>query len=88
MDKHTPGPWIVFIGDDDFDILPAGRPGEIAGRITNSADASLIVAAPDMLKALIKVRSSLTELGVDGWSDAPHLMDVVGAAIAKAEGQS
>lgn len=34
-----------------------------------------------MLGALRDVEHSLKDLGADGWSDAPHLMQVIRAAI-------
>lgn len=51
---HTPGPWIVFHSDEDGpnDVLPAMRPGHIALSIAVDADASLIAAAPDLLREL------------------------------------
>lgn len=90
MSGYTPGPWIVFIGEDDFDVLPAGRQGEIAGRITNTHDASLIAAAPDMFKAL---QGAMVIIEMMSWPDhSSHGLrsafdkrrDAILAAIAKA----
>lgn len=41
----------------------------------------------ELVAALREVVSSLETLGEDGWSDAPHLMSVCRAAIAKAGGK-
>ena len=49
--SHTPGPWIVFMGEAFFHILPAGRPGEVAS-CAKSDNADLIASAPDLLAAL------------------------------------
>lgn len=50
--SFTPGPWIVFVGDGYFDILPAGREGYVAEDIKNTHDADLIAAAPKLLAAV------------------------------------
>lgn len=49
-------------------------------RVVNSHD--------EMLAALKDTQDALRELGPDGWSEAPHLLNVISAAIAKAEGRS
>jgi hypothetical protein len=104
MSTYTPGPWTCDVTDQGgagrsaYVGVDAPENHQIVARVVcyddrlnnlpYQANARLIAAAPDMLAALIEVRSSLTELGVDGWSDAPHLLNVVGAAIAKAENRS
>lgn len=85
MSKHTPGPW---------EFVPAGvepvvqKAGEFPhGFICNVgsqnfvADARLIAAAPDLLEALKMV---LQHGRID---NSEERMNVVSAAIAKAEGR-
>ena len=52
MNKHTPGPWVGFVDNDIYSVMPAMRPGTICEYIANPGDASLIAAAPDLLEAL------------------------------------
>jgi hypothetical protein len=60
MTDYTPPPWIVFVGESVFDVLPAGRPGSVAVNIANSADADVIAAAPDLFEAAL--RQEMAEL--------------------------
>ena len=94
---HTPGPWIVFAADGEFDVLPAMRSGAIACIASNhaSADASLIAAAPDMLAALKSAEAALDVASavIDADDCVEASLQVRGtlllviAAIAKANSQ-
>lgn len=102
MSEHTPGPWCIAYGDSGRPrAIYAPKDKNIPGAIGNvirwngiglpsspiaHANALLIAAAPDMLEALKDAQGCLRELGEDGWSDAPYLLNVIGAAIAKATG--
>lgn len=91
---HTPGPWRVI---DETDILALeGTPSSIVVASTKffegpstsweRANARLIAAAPDLLKALIAGRATHGELCHAG-KDCVFIVDA-NAAIAKAEGRS
>lgn len=86
MGKHTPEPWIIFVdrssGESRFDVLPAGRDGEIACDIANEADAQLIMAAPALLRAC---RAALNMVDGDG---APPNWNTLRAAVSLATDNS
>ena len=89
---HTPGPWTVTRHDD----LPIGnihhgphKPGEVSvcavslrGNGTDAANARLIAAAPDLLRAL-KVLTLEAGAGLIGDAD-PKALAQAREAIAKA----
>lgn len=97
--KHTPGPWSAEIGDggefgDWAEIHGPGRVHPIAEiamtqgtpfGLEDEANAILIAAAPDLLKALRRIAAKCS---------APHKEQddctccLARAAIAKAEGRS
>lgn len=103
---HTPGPWVVLAVEDFIEICPAMRPGDIC-KIERSpfegsgaANAFLILAAPDMFKAL-QVLAAIPFESIEGLRDASDDVGVCGvnahkicighirdarAAIAKATG--
>lgn len=95
MSKSTPGPWYVApslneIVNADHGFLRYDIRADyllIGALYENKADARLIEAAPDLLKAL----SCLVEIedgpgmAVVGW---PEAMDAARAAISKATGGS
>lgn len=56
--KHTPGPWSIDQGVNDYFIMTDN--GRLCGYIERKADADLIVAAPDMLTALRGLRAEVT----------------------------
>lgn len=88
--QHTPGPWIVFVGADDFAVLPAGRLGEVAGGIANTHDASLIAAGPDMFAALKTLLRKFENCSRSHGNDDEVIADATAfarAAIAKAQGK-
>ena len=88
--KHTPGPWYAVDGNKhrDFNqiaIRASGLRRKTGGDVSvchverfNEANARLIAAAPELLQAL----KACWDLGID-----EHLVPMVRAAIAKAEGK-
>jgi len=97
MSKHTPGPWEVNLFDDterpgikadNFSVVFFGVRDEddagVWGRTAEEeiANARLIAAAPDLLKACMMMDKAMTEQQVD------KALDFVNAAIAKAKGAS
>jgi hypothetical protein len=95
--KHTPGPWfldgiaILTASKPHAEICLMGEPATWAGAIptmcpNSDANASLIVAAPDLLEACIRLLASQTLSNPDPDNDA----DVIyaRAAIAKATGSA
>lgn len=83
-EKHTPGPWVVERGQsvagcgDEFDVT-AGHGSVCVAQPPSEADAHLIAAAPDMLRAL-------QSLFLPGSGAAMHseCWDLVRAAVKKA----
>ena len=87
MTKHTPGPWMATPTSGTYGHVsssPVGG-GDIAtawGVVGDGhADAHLIAAAPEMYEALKMV---MLHGRID---DSEERMNIVGAAIAKAEGK-
>ncbi len=95
---HTPGPWHVTGQSEGGRYItvkaeqgrtvarvPFNTEREVeAGQITDSADADLIAAAPDLLAALRRVMEAM-----DDGSDQPALVEARAAiALAMGEGQS
>jgi hypothetical protein len=90
---HTPGPWTVFHGkqgqieiDQDGErgapsLASVHFPSNGLGKEINDANARLIAAAPDLLKA---ARSAVDWMD-DGIGHKPPFLDALRAAIAKAE---
>ena len=96
MSEHTPGPWWAAPSMFDVDTIyaPAQEDGSrdevVAMGITNSADARLIAAAPEMYEKLVDCAEFLEErsmLKCEGCSEfAAELLTSVEAVIALAEG--
>jgi hypothetical protein len=94
--KHTPGPWTVVYGPDwvavkardGICVADASADDEEIRESEIEANARLIAAAPDMLRALgavaIALRAQLHANAPVYVSDALRIAD---AAIAKAEGK-
>jgi len=94
MSKHTPGPWVVGFGGtegDGYATITSGFRGRAIAEMTTSDEiqehemnnnASLIAAAPELLEAC---KWALKECGAE--AKEIGLFDVLGAAIAKAEGE-
>lgn len=85
--EHTPGPWVLFaIGGRDISIMPAGRDGDICSfkQSPSHADAMLMNAGPEMLKALLEFVSCFQT--VPG-SIGDEVKEDAFKAIAKAVGR-
>jgi hypothetical protein len=95
---HTPGPWLVVVGDDDditvcaFEGDPRdGIMADIVAEILsveNEADAQLIAAAPDLLEALRLVLGVVAPEGGGSAFIASGTERIARAAIVKAEERS
>ena len=92
MNAHTPGPWATqpyTPGHDDngdaFELQHriVALHCEVATGIQCSADSRLIVAAPDLLAALLQI-AALAEYNTTGPSLRKGISDIARAAIAKA----
>lgn len=102
MSAHTPGPWFSYPaghlskGDEDpalfftvgprpFHTVAEVRPGNVGEGLPEQtpANARLIAAAPDLLAALKWAARVINTEAHD-----PQLMEMVDAAIAKAEGRA
>jgi hypothetical protein len=73
-DKHTPGPWTINankINGNGYHIVTVNSSATSEG----IANARLIASAPELLEALIQARA-----------EAKLVIDMVNAAIARAEG--
>lgn len=94
MSKHTPGPWKVSDhrhrnGEETFRI-EHGHVGEIVAFMessANEADARLIAAAPELLKALERCNDALRNVHGARWFES-NLGETTLAAIAKARGDA
>ena len=93
MAKHTPGPWVTSATDDTVVIDATGREvAAIDGDYNDpdtwpqmEANARLIAAAPEMLRALKELYSIAVSEGVVGDDTT---LPMAAAAIAKAEGRN
>ncbi len=90
-DKHTPGPWLIIALDKMTDVIPGTmEAGKNNGKraicrlmgTDKRANARLIAAAPNMLKALKALDLSF------GRAQSEEVNDLVSSAIAKAEGRA
>lgn len=94
MSKHTPGPWFLRLRDSAnslYDIankLPDGGMWHVAScnrlRDEVEANARLISAAPELLRALQTLVMSLSIHGEEGLIEHAEPMQLARAAIAKA----
>jgi hypothetical protein len=87
--QHTPGPWHIgmkpgpmIYGSDSSQV--ADLRGDLLDRGETQANATLIVAAPELLAALRLAAGFLTANYSD--ADMPDILPSVRAAIAKATG--
>jgi len=100
MSKHTPGPWIVYAGDEWTDGIvtlegynAGGEPmyWTVASynrrRDEAEANARLIAAAPDMLNALLDLVALLPDPELDVDEVQREYALAAKAAIAKATGE-
>lgn len=96
--KGTPGPWEMKKIHGDLKVIVKGSyeklaPGMVSYRrvteLENKHDASLIAAAPELLKELIKARKIIEESD-EWWMDSPDRggfdTESMDAAINKALG--
>jgi hypothetical protein len=98
MNKHTPRPWhvqgdhgklwIETNGNDDTiaEVHRRAAKGSVYSCKEASANARLIAAAPDLLEALVILRSDAYEACAD--SSCNGALELADAAIAKARGES
>ncbi len=84
--EHTPGPWKWFNDGDlaNSDGKMVLRPDANRG-IPTDADAALIAAAPDLLKACDELCADLTQ---QGYQLRTHPFDKMLLAVRKAKGLS
>lgn len=90
--KHTPGPWYLA-RIQNISPVPIFAMGDLCVATTYSdqregidpiANAHLIAAAPEMFRALQAAQGALCEVG---GREAVEALELVDAAIAKAEGE-
>ena len=85
MSEHTPGSWEAR---EDYDstwwVVQSGPAQDLAIHDLSEADARLIAAAPDLLKALEEFLSSY---GSIYRGDMDRAVKLGSAAIAKVEGE-
>jgi hypothetical protein len=82
---YTPGPWTVVDGPFHGIDAADGEPVVMLNHgITNEADARLIAAAPDLLKALVAML--VPDRYLDPYAETKRLR-AARAAIAKATGE-
>jgi hypothetical protein len=106
--QHTPGPWrsrgnqiVIFRKDSDAVVLAEvmhfdGAKWEAGDAVEMGANLRLMLAAPDLLTALLDTRKLVTEAGLTGfnchdgnWAERLFANQAkISAAIAKAEGRS
>jgi len=92
MNKHTPGPWVVYDDSNDgkTNRIEIAARGKTVARIYHSVpaedlpNARLIAAAPDLLEAL-KDTLQLLEVYCEDFEEGTRKQ--ARAAIAKAEGR-
>ncbi len=97
---HTPGPWAAKIQDngtdDEGDAFESSYKVEsadafVCGSIAVEADARLIVAAPELLAALVAYDTAFIEFNPDS-KESRHAMRLAviaaRAAITKAQGEA
>lgn len=85
-EKHTPGPWFLFKPGSACIESPSGNVAVTNLARASLADARLIAAAPDLLKALYECKMTLGR-DVCEYDDIRVLLEVIDAAIARAEGR-
>ena len=81
---YMPGPWEVEnmtrVADESWFNILESHGFTVAEAVRDRATARMIAAAPDMLAALKGAEEWLS-----GWASAEPYIDVIRAAIAKAE---
>lgn len=87
--KHTPGPWTAALSNDariDDRVTGAGGAPVLRGSITNTEDAALIAAAPDLLAMLVKLTRAIERLPAASPLDG--LAEDARAIIARSTGEA
>ena len=80
---HTPKPWLA-LGDEVY-----GADGARVAEAVAKRDMALVLAAPDLLEALLMVRDADNDCRSDGLPMIPSMARAkIDAAIAKAQGQA
>lgn len=89
--KFTPGPWDVYVGDDESIriVTDERRICDVTIYLdeVDGANAHLIAAAPDMYEALKALRALVGTTEADWQSLYEYSKKLADAAIAKAEGK-
>jgi hypothetical protein len=102
MSKHTPGPWVMSVGDDPddhpnwFPVIVSesyevvGTEGFYGGdREMDIANARLAAAAPDLLEVAEELTALVGRiLASQDWGAIEEYYDNGRAAIAKAKGEA
>ena len=85
-EKYTPGPWKVSMNliKSNYDTVAQVFTHLVQGR--NEANARLIAAAPELLKALMLAESVYRQNCVNE-GEPSSVLDAMQAAIAKATGE-
>jgi len=68
---HTPGPWVGFADQGaTIAIMAASRPGDICSFSVppTDDDGRLMIAAPDLLSALLSVNKLISEAAMTGFN--------------------
>lgn len=100
-DTHTPGPWHWHEATEGYDVGTIHGPNNesvcwfgdseqyypTSGTPPKPADLALILAAPDMYQALVRIIRAYDGPTVDIGTAISNSMSAVRAAIAKAEGR-
>lgn len=87
MTDFTPGPWVQFVDQGKcVAIMPAGRDGDICtfNQPPTDADARLMTAAPQLLKALEIARKWMPDNPTRGMPMARNDVAIVEEALRSA----
>lgn len=77
---HTPGPWSVSFGEHEASIYTSGTIASVDDTMTGwKANARLIAALPDLLRAL--------EIVAAGNTDPDDMVEIAAEALRKVEGE-
>ena len=84
------GDWETLIHGDGATFVGVFQQGAMKSKEEALANASLVVAAPELLTALKIARDFAADLSLvrDGLIDRPYIKRLIDAVIAKAEGRA
>lgn len=98
--KHTPGPWEaveptaidyramqIQTAESLIAVCCGGGPKRAISAPEERANARLIAAAPDMSDALRAARTYLMDVSKDRGDAARGTLEIINAALSKAEGE-